>query len=347
MIEKINRPLIFFYSFLFSLLMFVLILFLYFFANKQSNWSVELLTTRLFKIPILFYVILISIMIGFIVLGILYVLDLKVYGKIEMQLRLMALGQYEHRKITDSVGGNPAQIDLDIQSIRMKLVDMTKELQELSQTPKLVDGETKENIIKEERHRIARELHDSVSQQLFAATMMLSTLNEIVAESDVPDVIDQQLHVITGIIDSSQSEMRALLLHLRPINLEDKSLKQGIESLLKELKTKINIEVVWNVEDVTVSSHIEDHLFRIVQELLSNTLRHAKASVLEVYLSERDQNLQLKVVDDGAGFNIDEEKVGSYGLTNIKERVSSIGGTVKIISFKNQGTSIEIKIPLI
>ncbi|AQP53064.1 two-component sensor histidine kinase [Vagococcus penaei] len=347
MMEKLNRPLVFFYTFLFTFIVLILTLYMYFFAKKQNYWMGELLTVQMFKIPLLIYVILISIVVGFVVLAFLYFIDYKIYGKVEMQLRLMALGQYEHRKTMESLENHPTQIDLDIQSIRMKLVDMTKDLQELSQRPQLVDGQTKENIIKEERHRIARELHDSVSQQLFAATMMLSTLNEIVAESEIPEIIEKQLKVITGIIDSSQSEMRALLLHLRPINLENKSLKSGVELLLKELQTKINIEVVWDIENVSTKSAIEDHLFRIVQELLSNTLRHAKATTLEVYLKSIDQNLLLKVVDDGVGFDMEQDKVGSYGLGNIQERVTGIGGTLKIVSFKNQGTSIEIKIPLI
>ncbi|MBA5819488.1 sensor histidine kinase, partial [Escherichia coli] len=72
-----------------------------------------------------------------------------------------------------------------------------------------------------------------------------------------------------SIVNESQSEMRALLLHLRPTQLEGKSLKTGIEQLLKELTTKLPIEVEWQIEDISLQKGIEDHLFRIVQELLS------------------------------------------------------------------------------
>ncbi|MEG2708293.1 MAG: sensor histidine kinase, partial [Vagococcus sp.] len=223
----------------------------------------------------------------------------------------------------------------------------SKELQELNSSPKMVEGESKEELIKEERQRLARELHDSVSQQLFAATMMLSALNEGVSELDVPEVVEKQVQMITNIINTSQSEMRALLLHLRPINLESKTLKQGIEMLLNELQTKINIELIWDVEDVKLPSSVEDNLFRIVQELLSNTLRHAKANSLEVYLKKIDKTVLLRVVDDGKGFNMEDKKVGSYGLNNMKERASGMGGTCRIVSFVGQGTSIEIKVPVI
>ena len=141
--------------------------------------------------------------------------------------------------------------------------------------------------------------------------------------------------------------MRALLLHLRPINLEGKTLKKGIEQLLAELKTKIQIKLTWEIDEVTLETGIEDHLFRIIQELLSNTLRHSKAEELEVYLKHYHDSLSLRVIDDGIGFDTNEQKAGNYGLVNINERVSNMGGTFKVISFKNKGTSIEIKIPLI
>ena len=132
--------------------------------------------------------------------------------------------------------------------------------------------------------------------------------------------------------------MRALLLHLRPISLESKSLKAGIEGLLVELQTKVQMKIHWDIEDVQLPEGVEDHLFRIAQELLSNTLRHSHATTLEVYLRQTD--------DNGVGFNSEEILPGSYGINNMKERVQGLGGQVKIVSFPNQGTTIEIKIPL-
>ena len=87
--------------------------------------------------------------------------------------------------------------------------------------------------------------------------------------------------------------------------------------------------MIWDVEDVHLNSSIEDHLFRIVQELLSNTLRHAKAKELEVYLHQVDKNVLLRIVDDGVGFDMKEQskKAGSYGLNNIRERVVGMGGS--------------------
>lgn len=238
-------------------------------------------------------------------------------------------------------------VDHDIKRIKEKLVSMSRELQQLSSQPQMVDGTTKEKILEEERHRLARELHDSVSQQLFAAMMMMSALNEQSQHSEELEPYKKQLAMVADIINAAQSEMRALLLHLRPISLEGKSLRQGIEQLLKELQTKIQIQLKWDVQDICVSASIEDQLFRVVQELLSNTLRHAKANELEVYLKIVGQNILLRVIDDGVGFESKDEHAGSYGLRNIRERIAGVGGSTKIISFKGQGTSIEIKVPVV
>jgi NarL family two-component system sensor histidine kinase LiaS len=238
-------------------------------------------------------------------------------------------------------------VDHDIRRIKEKLVSMSRELQQLSSLPQMVDGTAKEKILEEERHRLARELHDSVSQQLFAAMMMMSALNEQSQHSEELEPYKKQLAMVADIINAAQSEMRALLLHLRPISLEGKSLRQGIEQLLKELQTKIQIQLKWDVQDIQVSPSIEDQLFRVVQELLSNTLRHAKANELEVYLKIVGQNILLRVIDDGVGFEEKDEHAGSYGLRNIRERIAGVGGSTKIISFKGQGTSIEIKVPVV
>ena len=91
---------------------------------------------------------------------------------------------------------------------------------------------------------------------------------------------------------------------------------------------------------------MEDNLFRVIQELLSNVVRHSKASEVEVYLKKTGQQIQLRIIDDGVGFDMKNQKSGNYGLQNIRERINGLGGHVKLISFKQQGTSVEIIIPI-
>lgn len=354
MIGKTSRKMFAVYAFFSTFFVVLLTMFSYFYAAKVENWLAELTQQKVFYVPLVVHIFLLSVIVGFVTFLIISFIQKMDYGRIEEKLRLLANGNYEHARLektlaNESKDDDVKAVDQDILLIRKKMLEMSKELQLLMARPQLVDGETKEGILEDERHRLARELHDSVSQQLFAAMMMLSALDEQINQQEVAPAFKQQLHTIVDIISASQSEMRALLLHLRPISLEGKNLRQGIEQLLKELQTKIKIGLTWDVEDVHLHSSIEDHLFRIVQELLSNTLRHAKAKELEVYLHRVNETILLRVVDDGVGFDMseNEEKVGSYGLKNIKERVDGMGGLLKVISFKGQGTSIEIKVPMI
>lgn len=200
-----------------------------------------------------------------------------------------------------------------------------------------------QEIISQERNRLARELHDSVSQQLFAASMMMSAINE--AKQPSEDTEAKQLKMVEAIIHQSQLEMRALLLHLRPVALKNKSLQEGTKELLMDLSQKVPMKIQWKVESFSLDKGVEDHLFRILQESVSNTLRHSKATKLDVLLIKRNDLIIMRVADDGIGFQTEETKAGSYGLQTMRERALEIGGTLKIVSIKNKGTRLEVKVP--
>ncbi|ARF14100.1 sensor histidine kinase [Sporosarcina ureae] len=207
--------------------------------------------------------------------------------------------------------------------------------------------ETQDKMIQErivqERQRLARELHDSVSQQLFAASMLLSALAEQAEEGPIRKPLQQ----VERMVQQAQLEMRALLLHLRPAALHNQTLAKGLEELLSELQEKVTFDITHRLEDIVLSKGAEDHLFRIAQETLSNTLRHAQATEVEILLIERDGLAILRVQDNGVGFKQDDGKGGSYGLQNVKERAIEIGGSCKIVSVPSQGTIVEVKLPIL
>ncbi|WLD93887.1 sensor histidine kinase [Alkalihalobacillus sp. AL-G] len=236
------------------------------------------------------------------------------------------------------------QIWTHIEKVQHHIAEQTKLSQKLA-NEKAEDQEKQiQKMVSEERNRLARELHDSVSQQLFAASMLMSAVNE---SNDEGETKRKQLQLVEEMIHQSQLEMRALLLHLRPVALKGKSLKEGIEELLRELVQKVPIEIEWKVEELTLEKGIEDHLFRILQESVSNTLRHAKAHSLNVLCIQREDIVRLRVEDDGVGFNVETAKTGSYGLQNMHERAVELGGTMKIVSVPNKGTRLEVTIPMI
>ncbi|EMR06163.1 Sensor protein vraS [Bhargavaea cecembensis DSE10] len=209
-------------------------------------------------------------------------------------------------------------------------------------------AENQEQIVQErlvqERQRLARELHDSVSQQLFAASMLLSAMAE--KERAETGSTSRTLEQVEKTVQQAQVEMRALLLHLRPAPLNDKTLSEGLRGLLRELDEKVHFTIRGRIEDVPLSKGAEDHLFRIAQETLSNALRHAQATELDLLFVERDGLAIFRVQDNGVGFRDGDGKSGSYGLRNVRERAVEIGGTCKIVSVPSQGTIVEVKLPV-
>lgn len=205
----------------------------------------------------------------------------------------------------------------------------------------------KYSAIVEERQRLARELHDAVSQQLFAISMTATAVGRTL-DKDF-DKAQRQIYLIEEMASVAQSEMRALLLHLRPVHLEGKRLAEGLVELLDELAAKVPMEIVGELtDDIYLPKGIEDHLFRIVQEAMSNALRHSKATRLEVRLTQSStESIRLLIRDDGIGFDLDVKKHASYGIMTMKERVNEIGGSLNLITAPGKGTRIDIRVPII
>ncbi|TDM00746.1 sensor histidine kinase [Macrococcus carouselicus] len=205
-----------------------------------------------------------------------------------------------------------------------------------------VNEQIVKKIVEEERQRLARELHDSVSQQLFAASMMLSALKT----REVDERMSRQIELLERMLHEAQQEMRALLLHLRPLALQNKSLIEGIKDLTTDLQQKTPLDIQLDINPVPLAKGIEDQLFRITQEAISNTLRHAQAKRLTIELFAITGGLILRIADDGHGFDMTMRDETRYGINTMKERALEIGGSCQIISAPDSGTRIEIKVPL-
>lgn len=226
-----------------------------------------------------------------------------------------------------------------LQPLSKRMQEMSLELQNLSVTQNIEQAA----IVEAERIRISRELHDSVSQELFAATMILSSV------VDNPNLTSKQITsqatLTLKILHEAQDEMRALLLHLRPSELADKTLTEGLNALIDELQAKISVKISANIAEIKADKNIENNIFRMTQELLSNTLRHAKAQNIHISFSQTAGMLVLVVKDDGVGFDPTVGKTASQGLKNIRERTLSLGGTVELNSAPGAGTVVKIVIP--
>lgn len=242
--------------------------------------------------------------------------------------------------VTPSEDFSP-RIDRALNTVSNVLITQQKSLKRITDERAEAQDQLIQERVVQERQRLARELHDSVSQQLFAASMLLSAITEGAPESETKKPLLQ----VEKMVQQAQLEMRALLLHLRPAALNNKSIAEGLEELLIELKEKVLFDIRYRLEEVSLSKGAEDHLFRIAQETLSNTLRHAQATEVDVLFVQRDGLAIFRVQDNGIGFKDDDEKTGSYGLQNVKERAIEIGATCKIVSVPSQGTIVEVKLP--
>lgn len=234
------------------------------------------------------------------------------------------------------------EINTNLSRLSKKMMHLTNSLQNTENSRILNSQE----IVEQERKRIARDLHDTVSQELFASSMILSGVSANLDKIE-KEQLEFQLTAVESMLQNAQKDLRILLLHLRPIELENKTLSEGFDILLKELTDKSSIEVVYKKSIGQLPKKIEDNVFRIAQEFIGNTLRHAKASRLEVYLNQTETELQLKMIDNGVGFDMDESHDLSYGISNIEERVDDMAGTVTLLSQKGKGVSMDIRLPLV
>lgn len=325
--------------------MFLISFFLIFLLTYESSRGFLLLMEySLANIPLLVWCLFVIVITG-IVSGYLQALPVKR----RMDQLVLAAAKYERGAFTHrtEINGEDEISELAERMNRMAehMEEQVASLQRLSAERASLQDSVKKAAVTEERQRLARELHDAVSQQLFAISMMTAAIKQNLAEKEDSSV--EQVKVVEKMANTAQAEMRALLLHLRPAHLEGKSLREGVEQLLTELKEKYQIRIQIKIDDqLSMPKGIEDQLFRMVQEAISNVLRHAKASQLEFDLKQTEHEVKLKLIDNGVGFSQKDVQQSSYGLQTMKERMNEIGGTLHIVSVPNKGTQIEANIPV-
>lgn len=199
-----------------------------------------------------------------------------------------------------------------------------------------------------ERQRIARELHDETGQALTAIGLGLrgasTTLRQDVEKAT------QQLRHLEGLVARSLDELQRLIADLRPSHLDDLGLPAALRWYAAEVQSRAPLKVTVEVsgEPRNLSSEVKTALFRIAQEALTNTIKHAKARNAHISLVFGDQEVTLQVSDDGCGFDTNHPtRKGRHpwGLEGMRERASLLGGQCHIISNPGSGTLIEVTIP--
>ncbi|MBB6454685.1 NarL family two-component system sensor histidine kinase LiaS [Salirhabdus euzebyi] len=266
---------------------------------------------------------------------------------ISILISQLSKGRYSSRIYDKEYGDEIGHITTELNNLADKMQNQVKSLQRMADEKNDYAKEAYKVATMEERQRLARDLHDAVSQQLFALTMMSQATLRLLDKD--PEKAKKQMEEIAHMALQAQTEMRALLLHLRPVHLSGESLQSGLYNLIEELKQRCQIDFTLHIEEIKdISSASEEHLFRMIQEILSNILRHANSSEVTIELKEKTDEIYLYIRDNGDGFDVSEklESKTSYGLKTIKERTEELGGSFVLRSKKGEGTYIIIRIPL-
>lgn len=201
-------------------------------------------------------------------------------------------------------------------------------------------------MIVAERHRLARELHDSVSQSLFGIVLGTRTAREQLERSPAAarDALDYSMQLAS----SALAEMRALIFTLRPETLERKGIISALQSQIDLLQPHLRIRITLRAPhgEPDASRYQKEALYRIASEAMQNAIRHARCHTLDMCLTIDAHDLVLEIADDGCGFNASLMSDGHVGLQAMHQHATDLNGRLVIDSAPGMGTRISLRMPL-
>jgi PAS domain S-box-containing protein len=198
----------------------------------------------------------------------------------------------------------------------------------------------------EERQHLARELHDSVSQALYGMALGARTARTLLDRGAPPQRVAEWLDYVLSLAEAGLTEMRALIFELRPESLETEGLIVALDKQVEALRARHEISVHATLgEEPDLPLETKEVLYRIVQEALHNTVKHARANSVELSLRCNSESIMLEVSDDGVGFDTSGDFPGHLGLRSMRERVLRLRGSLEIESAPDTGTCIRASIP--
>jgi two-component system, NarL family, sensor histidine kinase LiaS len=197
----------------------------------------------------------------------------------------------------------------------------------------------------EERNRLARDLHDSVKQQIFAVSMQIGA-TRLLLKRDV-NAAEARLNEAEKLVHQAQQELTSLIRELRPVALEGKGLIAALRELATDWTQQTNIVATLRVEGITgtlgteaLPLTLEEALFRVAQEALSNVVRHSKATLVQLTLTLTSETVTLSVTDNGQGLDTTRHSHLGVGLLSMQERMKVLGGDMQVESTTGKGTRI-------
>jgi signal transduction histidine kinase len=205
---------------------------------------------------------------------------------------------------------------------------------------------SRELSVVEERNRLARELHDSVNQMLFSASLTAEAAALLVDSH--PEEAKRQMHAARQLTSQAMEEMRSLIFELRPADLGSDGLVATLGKHVEVLRRVHGRKIELAVEgERRLEPRVEQETFRIAQEAIANALKHGAPQRIDVRLQIPDGALRLEVADDGRGFDPESHELYRHlGLVSMRERAEAIGGTLDVDSQPGAGTRVCLEVAL-
>jgi len=240
--------------------------------------------------------------------------------------------------------------DQDVQlltSIGHQLGVAIENAQQREQIEATVRQSDMEKAVVAERNRLSRDLHDSVTQSLFATTLYADAVVQLVASGQM-DRVAGNVHKLRKTARDALGEMRLLVFELRPPLLEQEGLVAALQARLESVEGRAGMETSLKVQgECCLAPNVEQALYRITQEALNNIFKHAQARsiTISLRLAEPPETIMLEIADDGKGFDsVAAQEHGGLGLRGMAERVEGLGGQLMIKSEPGAGTIVQVQV---
>ena len=226
---------------------------------------------------------------------------------------------------------------------------LLRQLQEANQQLQDYVGHVEELTTIKERNRLARELHDSVTQTIFSMTLI--TRSTLILQERAPEQVSEKLNQLQELAHNALSEMRTLIYQLRPLSVAEDGLYAVLERHINDLNQQndLSITLESDGQSLPLEASLQQELFRIIQEALNNIIKHAQAKNASVAFEATETEVCVAIRDDGNGFDPAQpnQDRSHIGLDSMRERAQELGGKLDIKSKPGEGTEVTVTIPIV
>jgi signal transduction histidine kinase/ligand-binding sensor domain-containing protein len=260
------------------------------------------------------------------------------WGIVALALAGGALGGFRLR--VRNLEARSRELEAEVQA---RTADLEREVGQRIQAEKALRQQEREQAVTEERNRLARDLHDSVTQALYGVTLYSEAAAGHLALGHVDRVADH-LQEVQDTAQEALSEMRLLIFELRPPILEESGLVAALQARLQAVEGRAGLRTAFQTNlEGRLPPDLEEGLYRIAQEALNNALKHAQAEQIRVQLRQQGGGVMLEITDDGVGFDpATASERGGVGLAAMAERAADLGAKLQIGSGPDLGTKVAV-----